>query len=354
MGGVFTQTLGLNAVAGASAYVNSGTPYTVTIAASATSGTATVTSPVGTYFVSGWSYTTTDATTDASSMPRVTFSGTTITATRGTASVATITCIVWMVDATSSLITSVQFGTTALTSGQNSNTSTISAVTSNNTAVLWLGQSTAGSQSYSGNSCIVSLSGTTVTVQKQFAGSVETVAWCIVEFNGSALQQAVQRVAVSASRVVNTWTQTVTSVTMANSMMFYGGQYANVTSNQATNYSRAQLTAATTVTFNVNTTNSVVNAYNFSLVEFVPAVMNTNAVQRGTITLTATTSNTGTVSSISTTKAVMTWLGNTTTTTTANAATGRHKITQTNATTLTETVNTSGTGTGSYEIGNFN
>lgn len=334
-------------------YVNSVKNVTVTIANGATTGTNTLSAPVGKYFILWNGYTTTDTSTDASSMPAVTFSNNVITATRGTSSTATITVSLCVVDATSSLIKSVQFGSTALSSGQTSNTSSITAVTNANAAIAYLGQSTTGSQSYSGNQCWVSLSSTTVTVAKEFAGSTETVAWVVIEFQGAALNSSVQNVAQNASQSGTSWTSTITGVTAKNTILIYGGSGGNVTSDPATVFQYGALTNGTTETTNVNTAPSATMIFNFCVVEFKAAVLTGNAVQRGTVALSSATSATATVTKVGT-GGVLNFVGNTSTATTANAATARQSITLTNTTTVTASLNTSGSGTSSYELVDFN
>lgn len=349
----FPATFYSSVAAGGTSYVNSVQYVTVTIAASATTGTASVSAPTGTYFVSGMSFTSTDTSTDASSMPRITFASNTITATRGTSSSATITCIVVIVDATSNLVKTVQFGTVAIAGGSASNTATISAVTNANTAIVFLGQSTTGSQSYSGNMNTIGLSGTTVTATRQFSGSTETVAFCVIEFQGTALHSSVQNVALNATVSATTATSTITSVNANNSMLFEGGFNGNVTSSPSTLFNRAQLTGSTTITYTFNAATFVNQQRKLCVVEFASGVLASN-VQRGTISLSAATSATATVTSVSTTKSIVNYVGNSSTATTANAATSRYRLIQTNATTLTESVNSSATGIGSYEVGEFN
>lgn len=333
-------------------YVNSVQYLTISIAASATTGTTSVSAPTGTYFVLWCNYTTTDTSTDTSSMPGITLSSNIFTATRVTSSAATITVILCVIDATNSLIKTIQFGTTAISNSVSSATSTVSAVTNNNTVIDYLGQSTNGTQSYGGNQCTVALSGTTVTAKKEFAGSTETVAWVVIEFQNAALNSSVQNIALTASQSGTSWTQTITSVTTANTLLIWGGFCGNSVSNPATVFQRASLTNSTTITINVNTSPFVEQDLNLCVVEFASGVLTSNAVQRGTIALSSQTSNTATVTGVGS-GGVLNYVGYSSTATSANNATSRASITLTNSTTITEKVNTSASGTGSWELIDF-
>lgn len=327
----------------------------ITIAASATSNTATITGVGSGAFILLQGYTTTDTSTTASSLPRIELTNsTTVTAFRGTSSTATVTVNAVIIDGdTTNLIKSVQKGTISFTTAQTTNTATISAVTNANAVVHFLGAtSTAASPNLEVNACFLSLSGTTVTATKLSAGSAQTIGWIVIEFQGSVLNQAIQNIAQSGTQSTTTTNTTITSVNRSNSFIICAGQSAVDTSNEATMYQNAQLSSATNVLVTRNTAPFVNAVWQGSVVEFNAGVLN-QAVQRNTIALSAATSKTSTITSVSTSNGFVNFLGNTTTATTFDPATANHKITLTNATTVTETINTAATGTGSFEVIEF-
>lgn len=341
-------------------YINSVQYTTVTIATSLTTGTANV-NTTGTPFIVYLGQTTAQATDPSKGQARVeitsTIAGVTlITATRNTLDASnTVVVSVAIVDATSSLVASVQHGTFAFGTGDTSKTATISSVNTSNSAVFFLGYlSNRTTYGYSNMDTVLDLTnGTTVTGTKQFNGPTETVGFCVVEFQGAALNSNVQKVSYSRTPSnQSSSTTTITSVDVNKTMLAYGGSYGNSGANASTTRQRATLTNGTTITFNTNGNSSVLQVYNCTVIEFAAGVLNSNA-QRGTIALSAANSNTATVTSVSTTNTLVNWLNNTSSATSAAADTVHHRITQTNATTLTEVSTNNSTGTGSYEVLEF-
>lgn len=330
--------------------------FSITIASGSLTGTATISAVGSGAFIiwQGQNPSDTAAQTD-DTLCYLTRSGTTITATRGvTGSSQTITVLGVIVDGdTTNLIKSVQTGTITITAGNTSGTATISAVTNNNTATGYLGTTIDTSQNNVNKiSPVLSLSGTTVTATTLSAGlGTQTIAYCITEFQGAVLNQAVQNIAYNATLAVGTSdTVTITSLNRSNSFLIYGGAGRNI--NEANSQQYGQLTAATTFTTTWNTAGSVLRRFNATAVELVAGVLN-QAVQRGTIALSAATSNTTTITSSVKTNGFVSWLNNSSTDTVLNLSTADFDITQTNATTLTMTAGGSATGTGSYEVVEF-
>jgi len=345
-----------NKVAGGTTYINSVQQVSITIPALSTSATATVTAAVGTFFLIFQGNTTSATAVQSEAFCRVSISGTTVTATRalGTAGACVVNCAV--VDATASLVKSVQFGTITVSSGTSA-TATITSVTTNNAVVHLLGCTSSLATFNFGNNTptLVLTNATTVTSTVRTLSGTSIAGFVVIEFQGAALNQAKQAFSKSWTNNSVSSTQAITSVTTNNSMLFFAGCDNNLNETNATDQQRITLTNATTVT----TTTGVAQGdaaivVNFSVVEFVSGVLSQIA-QRGSITLSATTSNTATITSANTTKTLCNWLGYST----ATAATTTHatilpNITQTNATTITATLNSSGSIVASYEALTFN
>jgi len=328
----------------------------VTIANGATTGTATITAVGSGAFIVWQGQTSTDTSTAVSSQARIELTNTTTgTATRNTSSTDTVVVNAVIVDGDpTNLVKSVQSGTTTLSTAQTTNTSSISAVTNTNTAVFYLGTSTASVANWSRSQASVTLSGTTVTVTRGVSNGATIVGWCVTEFQGTSLNSSTQNVTITSTASGTTFSTTITSVTTANTMLANGGFITAQATSAAKALPRFSLASSTAVHTDYNTAPAVTtDVAQCVVVEFVSAILAQN-VQRNTITITAGTSNTATITSSATTQTLCNWLGNSTTETTFDAATAQHKITQTNATTLTESVNSSATGTGSYETIQFN
>lgn len=331
---------------------------TITIANGATTGTATINAVGSGAFIVYQGENPTDTANVNDSMCRVEITNsTTITATRGaTGSSQSVTVNAVIIDGdTTNLIKTVQYGTIAMTTAQTSNTATLgTAVTDGNTANLYLGASVVtSSTSWSNNQCVITRSGTTVTATKQFSGTAVTAGYCIVEFQSGALAQTTQVVDNSATPSNQaSRTSTITSADTNNTILFYGGMYGNGSASSNTTRQTGEQTNATTLTFKTNGNSSVALRFVCTAVTFASGVLAQN-VQRGRINLAAATSNTATITSASTTNGFINYVGNTASPTAMSPATQLGKITQTNATTVTATFNTSSTGDFSWESAVF-
>lgn len=242
---------------------------------------------------------------------------------------------------TTNLIKSVQQGTITISAGTGTGTASISAVTNANAATHYLGFDTSVTSAQTGEIFPrFSLSGTTVTATVATIAVAGIGAYQIIEFQGTALTaNAVQNLAASSSSSVTSWTATITSVTANNALTIYGGYTANSTVlTMAVVCFRGTLTNGTTFTVNVNTGEAVAKQYNASIVEFNNGVLN-SAIQRGTTTLTGVTSNTSTVTSVSTTYAGTAFLGQTSNDTGFDYIEALGASVLTNATTVTTTKN---------------
>ena len=340
----------------ATTYVNSVQYFSITIASGSTSNTATISSVGSGAFIIFGGVTTSSSLSAAQALARVTLTNsTTVTATRNSGTSNSVTVYGCVVDGTSSLITSVQFGTVTIAGSSTSGTASISAVTNANTALHYLGQSGANTNANENVQFTrIGLSGTTVTATRNSSDSSSiVVGFVAIEFNGSALNTSVQNVAASSSSSVTSYTATLgTSVNTNNTLCFYGGQTVNVTINSAQGCQRGSLTNGTTFTININTANAIAKNYNATVVEFVSGVLASN-MQRGTTTISAATSNTSTISSVNTNKAALSFLEATTTSVTGGWNVIKTGVTLTNSTTVTSNLNSSGTVTSSWEVAEF-
>lgn len=329
-------------------YVNSVQQVSITIPAGATTGTASVSAAVDTFFLVYQSGTTTATVSNAEAFTRVSISGTTVTATRGASGVAsacTVNCAVVDADATN-LIKSVQMGTITTTTA--TGTATISAVTNANTAIGILGTSqTLTTYHYDLNTMRLSLSGTTLTATNMNGASGTTiVGYVVVEFQGAALNQSVQTFLKSWTNSTGSTTQALTSVVPTNSMVFFAGGGSTNGDTAADEQPTVAITNATTATIKCGNTASG-NTQNtaFSVVEFVAGVLSQSA-QRGEIALTAATSNTATITSAAVANTLLNMTGwRSTSSVITTHATIVPNVTQTNATTVTANVTAAATTT---------
>jgi hypothetical protein len=325
---------------------------TATIASSATTGTASISAVgSGAFLLYNGQTTTNTGTAPNASLARVALSGTTITATRNTAAANTISVNFCVVDGdTTNLIKSVQtgtinFGTT--TTG----TASISAVTTANTAVHYLGLTSSSASAISPITSFTALSLTSTTQVTATLGSAPgtntiTVGYEVIEFQPGALQ-SLQAVADAASPAATTRTKTITSVTQGNTFIIWAGQLTTGGASYTSGDQYAQLTAATTVTIGTNTAPSVSIQDNFYVVELVSGLVETSA-QRGNISIAASTSGTATLSPTYTlADAMLTYVGNQTNGTTADT---RNSKLATTSSTVTATTNGSATTKTGWEV----
>ena len=163
--------------------INSVQQVSITIAAAATTGTATINPAIGTQFLIFQGCTTSASAVQSEALCRVSLSGTTVTATRalGTLGTCVVNCAI--VDATSDLVTSVQMGTITL-SASTVGTATISSVTTTNSAVALLGYtSSLGTFTYVDNvPTIVLTNSTTVTASVNLRSGTVVVGYLVVNF----------------------------------------------------------------------------------------------------------------------------------------------------------------------------
>lgn len=282
---------------------------------------------------------TTATTSSAQGFCYLTWSGTTVTATRTTSSTNTCTATGSMVDATSNLVTSVQHGTIAITTGV-SNTATITSVTTADSSVNILGhaQSNTNFDFEVNNPIVVLTSATVVTATIAALTTSTVVSYQVVNWNHAALNQNTQPFTKSWTNSATTTTQTITSVNTANAMLLWGGNNNGNTATSAIDEQRGQITGATTVTITCGVADSDAIKYAATVVEFVSGVLTQTAQRNATTIAAAATSGTTTITSAATANSALNLTGwaATGTATTSLAATMPSTV-QTNATTVTAT-----------------
>jgi hypothetical protein len=341
---------------GGGSYVNSVQHVSITIPSGATSATATISTVGSTALILFNGFQATAATNTATAYARVELTNTTtVTAYRNSSSTDTVTVKCAVVDATSSLIKTVQSGTISITSGNTSGSATISSVNSSYTVVHLLGYiNSQTSLSLSNLEPLLTISGTTVTASRQFSGNSQTVGFIVIEFQSAACNSTVQSIQKSWTNTSSSISQSITSVTAANSLVIYAGGYGNSASNESNIEQYAALTNGTTVTISTNAAGFIGVNYNFFVVEFASGVLK-SSVQRGTTTLTSVSSNTSTISSVTTSSALLNFLHYTSSQTTANIANVCANAALTNGTTVTVSRNSSTNNvSGSWEVAEFN
>lgn len=337
-------------------YVNGVQNGTVTIASSSLTGTATVTAATGTFILLYDGCTTSAAASNGQAYARLSVSGTTVTATRGASSTTTVTCAFSLIDATSNLVTSVQSGTISIATS--SGTSTISSVSTTAASVFIEGMSqTLTTQHFDLNTPVVTLTNaTTVTGTLINGGSGTTiVGWQVVNWNPSALNQNVQQfVKTWTDTTGSTTTQAITSVNVNNAMVVFGGGGSPSGDTNVKEQPTIQLTSPTVVTITIgDSADGNTQQENFTVVEFISGVLQQSA-QRGATAIAASTSATSTITSSATGTTALNWNGFlSATATNTTHATLLPSVTQTNATTITASLNASGSATSAWEALNF-
>lgn len=323
-----------------SAMIKSIQKVTVTIAASATSGTATITSVTTANAFCWWqgSYATTSTFAAEAHLASVTLTNaTTVTATRNTSDSGTVVVQVTVVEFNTGIIQSIQQGTVAIGNGATSNTATITSVTQGNAFVMFQGQ-TFGAATDDTNLArcfgnVVLTNATTVTASRTTASTTTlTVGFVVVEFVAGILQSNSQAVSAAMSSANATITS-VTAVDKRYSTLIYGGALSTITT-ASTGSLPYSLLGGAGQTFSATSVNGC--TAKVTVIEFAAA--NVKSIQRNLLTIVANSaSNTQTINSVDTTKSVVNFIGWAASTTQTAADSGWETMTLTNATTVTAT-----------------
>jgi len=331
-------------------YVISTEQFSVTIASSAATGTATLNKRVDTttsFIV--WGHQISSAANTENCLARLTLTdGVTVTATRDTASATTITVYGTVVYCSPQFVKSVQSGSVTLT-GVTTN-STITAVRTDKSAVLMNGFTTSNANANLTTSlCRCSItSSTNVAISTNTVGTTHIANYVVVEFQPDCVV-SVEQVAITAASGTSATATLARNVDVNNTLCFWGSQQSGG-NTRAQMFSRIELTNSTTVTANWNTSSIVTRTINVTVVNFAPKVI--RSIRRGTTTISAGTSATSTIDFVDVNMAWCMFLGFSCTG--ASHAATLAGIALTNGTTITATLNSSGTDTVSWEVGWFN
>ncbi len=332
--------------------------FTITIANGATTGTASISSVTDGNTIIVYDGTTSSQTgiNTATGLARVDLSGTTVTATRNTSTTTTVTLKGSIVELKTSAVKTINRGTSTIAVSGTTNTATISAITTANSAIFFNGISSAGTsgtaQSNFANAVITNT--TTLTFTRiNAAATAMSVSYSCLELNSGILNSSTQSGSIVLNSVTSN-TATISSVGTGQCMLAWGGFYSDATTAWELPY--IQQTSGTVVTATRVLTNGSYTA-SFTNLEFKTA--NINNVQRGTITVAATSaSNTASLSpSVDVSLTIPNFLGSNNAGGVNNESTNLMTLTPTNSSTYTADRNAadaSNAGVLSWEAINFN
>ena len=323
------------------AYLKSVQPIQITIPASSTSGSTSISSVGSNAFLlyDGFTQSDSGTTTVSDVLPRLSISGTTVTATRGGSGSNTITVRATVVDP-ASLVQSVQYGSIALNSSITTNTATISAVDTSRSAVFFLGSTTSVSSHLGRGFGGVALTNPTTVTATIGTAQATTINFEVIQF-APGLVKSLQQYGTASASTATTENQTLsTTVTTANCMVAYGGQAA-ATDTLANFLQWGNLGSSTTYTLRRSTGSSSSHTPFYSIVEFVPGVLKSNQGSSVSIGsgVTSATATLGTA--VNTSKAALNWTG--LSTTAANPDEAFSAAALTDGSTVTGYKNTAGT-----------
>lgn len=312
--GLFGLPAGLGALkpAVAAGLVQSIQAYSVTIAATATSGTYTISS-VDTSRSHIWPGGQTAQNTFASSTSSVgraeLTDATTVTAYRNTSHATnSITLIGFVVQWNSGVTASVQQGTITLTSSDTSATATISSITTTNSAVHFLG-STSDSSSIDHDKVKGRLDiSSTTAVRFRRATSTDSLTggFVAVQFASGILNSSTQQFAITGSATEST--TTISGITLAQTCIFDGGISRGEANDSCDRLSYCWIKDTTTVATTQTSTTGADPIKQGTVVEFKST--DVVGVDRGTNTIAVdATTQDSTIGSVNTAKTVVSWLG---------------------------------------------
>lgn len=279
---------------------------------------------------------------------------TTVTATRENAAATTVTVYFTAIEFASG-VNSIQYDSIAIAATTTSNTKALTNPTIGaNSFIVWLGDSTATTVLDSATDTGVSVNtGTgvvTATLGLTNATNATNVNYVVADLD-TTIVSAIQQGSSTASGGATAETATISSVTTTGTIIIYGGVIYATSSDVANSEFTQVLTNATTITYTRSGGGAGSRTHYYTTVTFAAAALNSN-IQRGTIALSAATSNTAAISpTIVTAKSFANW-GN------FLSATGNANITQpnlvlTSSSVVTAAVNSAGSPTVSYEIVEF-
>lgn len=281
--------------------------FTITIAASGTSNTATVSAVDTSKSFIIWGGSRSSANNADNTLGRVELTNsTTLTATRTSGSSGVDLVISGTLIESSHLVSSVQRGTISLSGS--SATATISSVDTSRTAVTCLGAASGRAAAWTQNSAhpIMSLTNaTTVTAAYNSSASGTTVvSYEAIEFNSGIVNSVQYAAHMAASGTSTTVNVTISSVTEADCMLLYAG---GINSSSGTTMWAAELTSATNVALTRSSGTSNAQGMAVFVVELpsvFASVQNVNSAY-----VTTATSRDASISTIDPTKSFASYMG---------------------------------------------
>lgn len=281
----------------------------ITIAAGATTGTASinaVTMASASEHFSGCTVANTSFNPSTDRAAVYLSSTTQLTAVRNTSDASNaIVVYATVIDWVPSAIASIQRGTITMTGTASATASLTFTLT--NAALQCNGLTTTYTSSNPDNSFgQVALTSGTVTASRGSTANNMTMYYCLVEFASGILNSNTQQGAVSGTSTSQT--ATISAITMAQTMLFYGGcKYTGGAGTTPVVDLQLQLTSTTQVTGTAGTSVSGTMSAPFSVIEFKSASI--KSLQRGLISMsTAQTSNTATITSVNTAATIANYL----------------------------------------------
>lgn len=306
--GFFGALAGFNAFTQSGPLISSVQTFTISVAAASATGTATVTSAsttLSSLHCNGYASDSSGSITGTNDVGYLTqTNATTITATRN-GTTGTLTVEGCLITWTAAAVRQVQMGTVSITTTNTTGTATITSLTTGNSAVLWMGNSSSISGTQANSlSYLTITSATQITSTRQTGTSATVIAgFCAIEWNSGILNSSTQQATVNIPSGTSA-TSTITSVTTGQTWSCYGGQSMTGSASWNGQYSAfLDLTNGTTYTLTINLAN-VGNA-SVTAVEFKAA--NVNNVQRGHATENKSGTNTFTDVTITAVVSANTW-----------------------------------------------
>lgn len=289
--------------------------FTILIGTSATSNTATITSVDTSRSLIVWGGLSSNATTanPAITSARVTLTnGTTVTAVRNTADATdTVTVSGTVVQFNSCAVSSVEYGTVSIAAASATGTAAISSVTTTNSAVQFLGVSSDGtSVDYGRTGARLNItSSTQVTATRSTTTTANiVVAFAVVQFTSTVLNSNTQENTMSVTGTSDT--NTITSVTVGQTWLVYGGQNgAYSASSNGQFFIKTYLTNGTTITSTCTTSHAW--AVTATVVEFKAAYIQSVQRSEDLVSHASDLFEDVTISSVTTSKAFISYLGET-------------------------------------------
>lgn len=214
--------------------------------------------------------------------------------------------------AAASYIVSVQKVSLTIPTGATSATATITSVNTSNAVIIWDGFVTTDANLVS-NEVITRIeltNATTVTAYRNTSSAIytTTTSATVIEF-ATSLVKTVQAGTITLSSAQTSNTATISSVSTSNATIIYLNLTSASTGTSApATFGTLALTNSTTVTATRNATGSVAMTIGYMVLEFQPAVIQ-SIQQVATILTSANTSDTATISSITTSNAMLFYNG---------------------------------------------